>query len=62
MKVVKIIITILAIILICYVYRIGKKHGESAIISDIVKDMNNFNTERIGDIDEIKRRLKDNEF
>lgn len=62
MKVIKIILIILGIIFIFKIYNTGKEHGESAVISDSVNDIINPNVDRIGDIDEIKKRLENNEF
>lgn len=63
MKLIKVILIILGIIFFIFkIYNTGKEHGESAVISDSVNDIINPNVDRIGDIDEIKKRLENNEF
>ena len=56
------IITLIIINLIAlyYAYISGKKHKENEILANSNKNNNKY--KRIGDIEEIKRRLNDNEF
>lgn len=53
-------LTIINLIALCFTYLSGKKNKENEILrNSVVKNKNN---KRIGDLEEIKNRLNNNEF
>ena len=53
-------LTIINLIALCFAYLSGKKNKENEILrNSVVKNKNN---KRIGDLEEIKNRLNNNEF
>ena len=56
-------LTILNLIALYYAYNSGKKHKENEILANGNRSNNrNKSKRRIGDLEEIKRRLNNNEF
>ncbi len=56
-------LTLLNLIALYYAYSSGKKHKENEILANGINNKNNNKYKRrIGDLEEIKKRLNDNEF